>query len=147
MARDFHRRSSLRLSSAELNKYFQVLVEAFNEEWLNKKRPINPIQELWQRNEELSTNELYTLAYSIERLSKIDRNWTRQQIKMCKSHDLNNSKGAVFELHALSMMHATQHCIKPAKLNQAGYDGTWHILNDKEIRISIKNYGTSNAQR
>ncbi|MPM30960.1 hypothetical protein SDC9_77513 [bioreactor metagenome] len=130
----------------ELESYMQILVDSFSLEWLEKKNN-HPIQLLWERNDELSTNELYSLADSIKSLNKIDSDWVKAQVKLAKSRDKNNSRGAIFELLALSMMNAIEHPVQPAKRNQAGYDGVITKPKGQHTRVSIKSYGCSNFQQ
>ncbi|OJW80271.1 MAG: hypothetical protein BGO69_05415 [Bacteroidetes bacterium 46-16] len=80
------RRSSSNIGNEEMDKFFKVLVDAYSEEWLCKKDG-HPIQELWERSDELSTAELYTLASSIKTMSAIDSAWTKDQVDKSKSND------------------------------------------------------------
>jgi len=96
-------------------------VDAFSEEWLNKKPP-HPLRQLWQRSDELSTNELFTLACGLETLIPIDKIWVRDQVKHIRGTDKANRQGAIFEIVGLNMLHNPRHPAKPAKANQAGYD-------------------------
>ncbi|MEM6816208.1 MAG: hypothetical protein AAF600_17765 [Bacteroidota bacterium] len=141
------RRSSISISESELEEFMKVLTDSLGEEWLNADTN-HPLQVLWKRNDELATNELYSLAYAIKVLSEIDPSWTRKQIDTVKVKDRNNSQGAIFEFLGLNMIHnPTEHPVKPTKLNQAGYDGLLTKSDSSEIRVSIKNYGISSFQR
>lgn len=141
-----NRRNSLKMADDELEGYMQILIDSFSLEWLEKKNN-HPIQILWERNDELATNELYSLAESIKSLNKIDPEWVKAQVKLAKSRDKNNSRGAIFELLALGMMNAPEHPVQPAKRNQAGYDGIITKSKGQHTRVSIKSYGCSNFQQ
>lgn len=140
------RLNSLEISDEELERYMKILEASFGLKWLEEKSD-HPLQVLWKRNDILSTNELYTLACSIETLGKIDPVWTKKQLVFVKSKDKNNSKGAIFEFIGLNMMNDPDHTVKPARLNQAGYDGVLTRIDGTELRVSIKNYGSSSFQK
>lgn len=140
------RRNSLNITDSELKEYLQVIISSFSKDWLENESG-HPIQKLWKRNDELATNELFSLACAIKDLSKIDAKWTNAQIKIVKSKDKNNSRGAIFEILALNILNAVEHPVKPAKLNQAGYDGVITKAGSQEMRVSIKSYGSSNTQQ
>lgn len=145
MPKPFKRRNNLKMSVEELDSYFEILANSFNEEWLERKGD-NPIQHLWQRNEELSTNELYTLATAIKKLMAINPAWTNDQLKKARNFDKNNRMGAICELLTLNLLHSEKYPVIPAKRNQAGYDAILKVQN-KEMRISIKRYGMSIHQQ
>lgn len=140
------RRNSLKMTDEELESYMQILIDSFSLEWLEKKNN-HPIQLLWERNDELSTSELYSLADAIKSLRDIDPDWVKSQVKLAKSRDKNNSRGAIFELLSLSMMNTPEHPVQPAKRNQAGYDGIITKPEGQHTRVSIKSYGSSNFQQ
>jgi len=140
------RRSNLKISEKELEDYMQVIIDSFSLDFLTNDSN-HPIQILWKRNDELATNELFSLAYSIKELSKIDSKWTKEQIKIAKSKERNNSRGAIFEILSLNMLNSPEHPVVPAKINQAGYDGLVTKSGNQEMRVSIKNYGISNPQQ
>ena len=139
------RRSNLPISDEELEAFMQIIEDSFSPEWLNKNS-IHPIQILWNRNDELATNELFSLAFSIKELSNTDSQWTKAQIRLAKSKEKNIFSGAIFELLGLNIFHSSENHVKPARLNQAGYDGIVSKSNKQEIRLSLKNYGLSNFQ-
>lgn len=140
------RQNGLTISDEELESYMTVLKVCFGLKWLEEIGD-NPLQILWKRLDILATNELYTLAYSIDTLNKIDASWIKDQVKIAKGRDENNSRGAIFEIIGLSMMHNPNHPVSPARLNQAGFDGILKGDDDTEVRVSIKNYGKSSFQR
>ncbi|MCY1660111.1 hypothetical protein [Chryseobacterium sp. SL1] len=140
------RLNSLGISNEELERYMKILEASFGLKWLEEKSD-HPIQILWKRSDILSTNELYTLACSIETLDKTDPFWTKKQIILAKGKDKNNRKGAIFEFIGLNMMNDPEHPVMPARLNQAGYDGVLARNDGTEVRVSIKNYGSSSFQQ
>ena len=128
-----------------MDQLFKYIVDYFTEDWLNKKKE-HPIKQLWQRSDELSTNELFSLAIGIEAFWNLDRKWVREQLQYIKGTDKNNRQGAAFEILGLNMLNHTKHPVTPTKRNLAGYDGTMQISASKEIRLSLKNYGSSAHQ-
>lgn len=140
------RQNGLKISDDELERYMTILKVSFGLKWLEEKSD-HPLQILWKRNDILATNELYTLACSIEDLNNIDSSWTKNQLLIAKSRDKNNRKGSIFEIIGLHMMNNPDHPVKPAQLNQAGYDGILRRNDGVEVRVSIKNYGKSSFQQ
>lgn len=141
------RRNSLKISDEQLDFYLKLLEESFSIKWLHENSG-HPLQALWKRNDELATSELFTLAYAIHTLKKIDPLWTKKQLEMVKSNDKNNYQGAIFEFIGLNMINnPLEHPVKPAKFNQAGYDGILTRSDNTEVRVSIKNYGSSTFER
>ncbi len=136
------RRSSSNLSDIEMDGYFKVLVDSYSEAWLNADDG-HPIQELWQRSDELSTAELYSLASGIKTMLEIDKAWTLDQIDKSKSKQKNTRQGAIFEITGLSIFKNEDTIVKPAKRDQAGYDGIVSFKDGSSMRTSIKSYGMS----
>jgi hypothetical protein len=137
--------NTLAITDDELIDHLRIIASAFTEDWLVAKGG-NPIQKLWQREDVTSTIELYTLANSIQKLATINQKWTKEQIKLAKSKDLNSVRGALFELLTLNILDAPGHPVVPAKMNQAGFDGVLTSAQGQELRVSIKNYGSSTYQ-
>lgn len=125
-----------------MDGYFKVLVDAYSETWLDTNDG-HPIQELWRRSDELSTAELYSLASGIKNMLEIDKAWTLDQIEKSKSKQKNTRQGAIFEITGLSMFKNEDTIVKPAKRDQAGYDGIVSFKDGSSIRASIKSYGMS----
>ncbi len=130
----------------DMIQLFDLLVEHYTEEWLNTKGN-NRIQILWNRPDEVSTYELYSLSACIQNMLTVDENWTRKQIQKSKDENDNNSRGAIFELCSLGMLNNSKNPVKTVKDNNAGYDGCILLGQNKELRVSIKNYGKSERQR
>lgn len=55
------------------------------EKWLNKNQD-HPLCKLWKRQDVEATNELFTLAYALDIMNKIDPNWVKHQINQIKSY-------------------------------------------------------------
>lgn len=140
------RRHSTGESNEEIDRLMQIIEHHYGSTWL-KGNSSHPICLLWQRFDEMATHELMFLATAIDVMLPIDQKWTEEQIRLSKSEQQNNSRGALFELMALSAFHSEDHPIKPAALNQAGFDGTVNHPKNPAIRISIKNYGVSSFQQ
>nr|WP_315171321.1 hypothetical protein [uncultured Flavobacterium sp.] len=140
------RRHSTGETPEEIDRLMQIIELNYGGEWL-KTNNLHPISQLWSRADEMATHELMFLATAIDTLQAIDERWTKEQIKISKSQQVNNSRGAIFELMALSAMHSEKHPVSPAELNQAGFDGTITHPHNPKLRVSIKNYGTSNSQK
>lgn len=130
----------------EIEGLYKLLAEHYTEEWLSRDSS-HPIQQLWKREDKIANMELCALAQSIKWLTPINPQWVKNQVKTTKSNDLNNCKGAILELFCLGMMKGQNHSVIPAKLTQAGYDGTLKLNSGTDLRVSIKNYGMSEAQR
>ncbi len=126
----------------EVNEAFKCLHELFSKTWLDEDGE-NPIQILWKRKNEASTNELYSLGYCCQLLSKIDIGWLTKQINLIKGSDKNNQMGAIFEIIALGYL-AKNHNVMPACQNNPGYDANVFFENtDNSIRLSLKYYSYS----
>lgn len=141
-----NRRNATGVNQEQLEAVFSTIVKFYKEPWL-KEKGTNPIQLLWNRNDELSTTELYSLGCAIQITAAIDHKWTVDQIKLSMSSDKKNRQGAIFEIYGLSLLQNTDHQIIPAKSNQPGFDGVLINSVGKELRISIKNYRQSESQR
>ncbi len=123
--------------SNKLNEMLAILVSEFGEEWLNTGNS-NPVQQLWQRQDWLSTCELLLLGNSLKILKPVAPNWVSEQVKLIKKEDRNNRRGALFELLALSLFDGEGVSIKPAANSNPGYDGTVFLPRNASIQISVK---------
>ena len=130
----------------KLNKMLAILVSEFGEEWLNTGNS-NPVQQLWQRQDWLSTCELLLLGNSLKILKTVAPNWVSEQVKLIKQEDKNNRRGALFELLALSLFDGEGVSMKPAANSNPGYDGTVFLPRNASIQISVKSYGMSSHQQ
>ena len=131
------------ISKDQLEILFEELADVFGIEWLNSVGN-HPVQNLWQRKDPLSTNELFTLSYAMSRLRKIDSSWISHQIKQMVHGDKNNLRGATFELIGInSLINTGSYNVIPAKRNQAGIDSHVVFNDGGQINISLKNYSIS----
>lgn len=133
------------LDPADIDDCFRVLQETFGIDWLMEEGGINVIQRLWKEKYHLSTVELYSLGHGVRSMNAIDKKYIDDKVALIKTNDPKNINGAVFEILALNAF-AFRNTVKPAKENQAGYDGMV-LPADKEIRLSIKNYSISKHQQ
>jgi hypothetical protein len=132
------------LNEAQLETALSALVNAVSEDWLNKGDDKHPLRALWRRSDVLSTNELYAIGLAIHEVGKRDPSWMKEQVKLLRSSEKNNYLGASAEILTAFMLHAENHPVTPAKLNQAGFDAIMQLKDhEKSIRFSIKNYGMS----
>lgn len=128
----------------DIDDCFRVLQETFGTDWLSAENGQNVVQRLWNERYYLSTVELYSLGHAIRTMKAIDKKFVDDKVALIKTNDSKNINGAVFEILAMNMF-ALANPVKPAKENQAGYDGLV-MPADKTIRLSIKNYSISKHQ-
>jgi hypothetical protein len=143
-----HRQNPLRDVSIELlNETFKHLHQFFGTEWLTGKGD-HPLQVLWRRKDFIATNELYLLADALKNLSKLDYPWVAHQVNLAKIPNINNQRGAFFELIGLNYLlnSSGESRLEPTKANEAGFDATLHFSAGSRINYSLKNYGTSTFQ-
>jgi hypothetical protein len=137
-----NRQNATKATEEEMDAIFGCVVEYFSHKWLKSPRS-HPLQKLWNRKDALSTNELYFFGSCIKELSRQDAKWLKQQVTLIKSDQSNNRQGAIWEILALGILFSPHQRITPAKLNNAGYDGTLSFEDLKAVNISLKNYGDS----
>ncbi len=137
-----NRRHTLKVSEGEIEEAFKAIADHFSYKWI-KSPGSHPLQSLWQRRDVLSTNELFFFGTLLNSLSKIDKKWTEGQVKKIKLDQSNNRLGAFFEITGIGMLISPDQSIKPAKNDQPGYDGILKMTQEKEMRLSLKNYGDS----
>src|SRR5262249_16431332 len=100
------------------------------------------LQKLWNRRDALSTNELFTFGSALIASDKLDPTWLKHQVKLVRSKDENNQRGAAFEILAVGYMSSKQAGI-PAPVNQRGYDVDVKTEGSSVYRISLKCYSQS----
>lgn len=130
------------IPESELDAMLKAVVDAFGEGWLSDPTGTHALQALWNRKDFLATNELLTLGYSITRL-KAHTAWLKVQLTKSKGNDLNNSRGALFELIGLGMFESDDFEVVPAPDGFPGIDGSLHFKNGAKLRLSLKNYDVS----
>jgi len=134
------------LPPEEIENSLKAVNDYFSESWLCIKKGSHILQKLWNRRDALSTVELFTFGRAILQLQKIDHAWLNSQIKLVKAKDVNNQRGAIFEIIAISYL-CTKQLATPAPMNQKGYDVDVNISGSEIYRISIKNYSQSSHER
>lgn len=123
-----------------MESLFKELADQFGIRWLNSQGD-HTLQNLWNRRDALSTNELYALAHAINRLNRIDDAWVSHQTKQIIEGDGNNQRGAFFELIGLDILMVPElYRVIPAHRNQAGIDATLAFPEGGNINLSLKNY-------
>lgn len=130
----------------ECEEVFKAIADHFSLKWLNS-RGAHPLQMLWHRNDTLATNELFSFGAHLKKLNEVDPKWTKKQVAQIKTGQSNNQLGAFFEIAALGILATDKQNVKPTKGNNPGFDGILSFDDSKEMRISLKNYGMSAAQR
>lgn len=130
------------VSEEQMDDLFRELIVMFDKKWLELEGD-HVLQRLWRRKDALSTNELFTLASSIKNLNSIDSSWVSHQVDQILSENVNNQKGAFFELIGLNSLITQVADIKPAPKNQRGIDREIQFKDGGAINLSIKNYGLS----
>jgi predicted metal-dependent hydrolase len=126
----------------EQNRLLSLLVTYFTEQWLTDTSE-NGIQELWQRDDLISTQELLSLATAIEKMLAVDKSWTDGQIKIAKSKEKNIARGAWFEICALSYLVSENYSVTPTKANNPGIDAVLEWSDNSKIMLSLKRFDIS----
>jgi hypothetical protein len=121
----------------------QSLAKMFDLEWLSDTNGTNPLQVVWNRRDWLASEELINLAAGAN-LSHLPSSWIKDIVKKIKDKDVLNRQGALFELFMAGVLHnpPSQKVIFP-KTNTPGYDLTLCYPNQSQMKISLKNYGSS----
>ena len=121
----------------------KILDKYFDNKWLNgnsQHRFVNLIK----RKDYYSTVELLNFAHALNLLNcDADfntENWLKEQCKLIKGKDINNSNAAFFEILILGFLHSDHYIVKPTPMGHKGYDGIITFKNNDAINISIKNY-------
>lgn len=137
-----NRQNATKASEEEMEVIFKCVADHFSLKWLKSNRT-HPLQQLWNRKDALSTNELFSFGSCLQRLAAIDSKWTKNQIKHIKEDYTNNRIGAFFEINGLGILNSPQQQTIPASGNNPGFDGTLMLYDKKTMRLSLKNYGDS----
>lgn len=116
--------------------------------WLSKAcNTAHPIVKLWNRKDFMATNELVNFAQAVNTLAGIDEQWLKRTMKVVAGKDVNNAKGAIFEILALSVFSSEQCTVVPAAAGNPGVDGTIIFPDDFRLNLSLKYYGMSVAEK
>jgi len=113
----------LNIPAGESNSLLFTMVQILGEDWIEQDKG-HLLQKLWRRKDFLATTELLNLAYSINNINKINPKWLQGQIKKVKSDDINNVKGALFEIIGFGYLMNPSYKIELASDGNPGIDGT-----------------------
>jgi len=130
---------------AELDALLENVTRSFDESWLAAPGG-HPLQVLWRRPDAYATTELLTLGHALGRMAKWPR-WLTGQVAKAKSSDINNRRGALFEILALGQLEGPNFAIEPAPDNHPGHDAFVRFSCGAEIGLSLKSYEISVHQR
>lgn len=145
-----HRQNAIEdISADEMNGWLNKMIDYLGGDiWLSKlHNAAHPIVKLWNRKDFMATNELINFARAVDILEKKDEKWLRRTMDIVAREDLNNVRGAIFEILALSVFSDNQCKVIPAAEGNPGIDGTIAFHNGVNLNLSIKNYGISNAEK
>lgn len=137
------------ISGDEINGWLNKMVEYLGGDiWFSKSHnAAHPIVKLWNRKDFMATNELVNFARAVDILEKKDKKWLKRTMEIVAGKNLNNVKGAIFEILALSVFSDDQCKVIPAAEGNPGIDGTIVFHSGVKLNLSIKNYGISNAEK
>lgn len=123
------------------------MINLFDEEWLNSNKD-HILYKLIERQDVIAEMELDSFATSMRKINKISPKWLNDQIKIIKQKDINNQKGAMFEIIGLgNLIESENYEVSPALMGNPGYDGTIKFRNGSKIYLSMKNFGISRSQK
>ncbi|HEY5125198.1 MAG TPA: hypothetical protein VIK14_15825 [Ignavibacteria bacterium] len=131
------------ITNDTIESQLSVLTSEFSTKWLTKDED-HPLQKLWKRKDQISTIELYTFCKAIEKIKKINDKWFKHQKKLILDKNINNRKGAFWEIIGAYYLMDPKNQIVPAPISQKGFDLTSIILETKKkINFSLKYYSFS----
>ncbi len=123
------------------------MINLFDEEWIISNQE-HVLHKLIKRQDIIAEMELDSFAASVRKLRKISPQWLNNQIKIIKQNDINNQKGAMFEILGLgSLIGSENYEIIPASMGNPGYDGIVQFRDGSKINLSMKNFGISRFQK
>jgi hypothetical protein len=141
------RRCAVDGPSSELNAKLAALDAAFGSDWLKATPPSSPVQRLWQRQDELATNELLNFGDAVERWLAEAPDWLAGQVKAVKGKDQGNAAGAIFEILGLNLFDRDRCRVVPAPASKPGFDGTLELTDGSRVLVSAKNHGLSSYEK
>ncbi len=127
-------------------KSLETIAQFFSEEWLNDQNN-HPLQILWQRNDPLATNELYSFGYSLYSIINGNINWIEKNVEEIKDTYNDNKIGEIFEILTAAMLKNGGIEVKYPKQHNPGYDLTAIFQDNNKINISCKDHGVSDRQK
>jgi hypothetical protein len=120
------------------NKLLTEVEKWLTQSWLEQEAE-HPIRHLWRRRDFLSTVELLTLGFALERTKdKASKRMLSDIADDIRSNDNGNAVGSAFEILAASIFDTGKQQITFPKNNQPGYDFAINLSNQKKIRVSCK---------
>lgn len=122
------------------------IAQHFGDVWLKTKNGSHVLQLLWNRRDALSTNELFTFGRSLIAAENASVDWLKGQIKLVRSKDENNQRGAIFEILTVGYT-AFRQTVIPAPMSQPGYDIDIETKNGTLYRASLKRYSQSTHEK
>ena len=141
------RRNAVQGARAELNDKLAAIADAFDTAWLTATPASSPVQRLWQRSDELATNELLNFGDAVERWAAQDQRWLAGQVKAIKGRDRGNADGAIFEILGLNLFKGTVRRVLLAPASKPGFDGTLELADGSRVLVSLKNHGLSTYEK
>jgi hypothetical protein len=133
-------------STEEMNVALEAIADHFTEAWLTDKTGGHELQCLWRRKDALASIELVTFGSALKSADAIDPAWTGRQIKIMQRSDVNNRRGACFEILGLGYF-APTYLVIPAPDGQPGYDLRVMVTEEYQLRVSLKCYAESTHER
>jgi len=139
----FERASPFTYSKKNIDRQLKLLSKEFDNKWL-EANGTHPLQKLWRRKDQVSTLELYTFSRGVEKIKAIDERWFKHQKGVILHENINNRKGAFWEIIGAYYLMDPKNRVVPASISQKGFDLT-SIINDtgKEIKYSLKYFSFS----
>jgi hypothetical protein len=135
-------------NETEFKDCLKEVSTVYDDIWLNESPPVNPIQELWQRVDTLSSCELIILGESLRKIKTISSEWLTKTVRNSKSESLANARGAAFEIITSALWHnPPYHEVTFPPINEPGYDIKVIFPNNLKFVISIKNFGESTKSK
>lgn len=130
------------IDEAKKKLFRKEVADFFGEKWLNTEGK-NPVQITWKRKDAFAEMEVITLGDCLNVLKKDHRKWILDNIQTIKSNELNNARGAIFEVLLAGYqkkMEMENHSFEviPARQHQKGYDVSLKFKDDFVENISIK---------
>lgn len=130
------------MTDSEKQLYREEVGNFFDTEWLEQDGN-SLIQFAWKRKDYFAKCEIITLGKCLNTLKNEHEKWIYDNIKTIKSNDLNNSRGAIFEIllagYYKMMGDEYGHFdIITAKQHQKGYDVSLRFTDEFIDNVSIK---------
>lgn len=130
------------MTDAEKEICRNEVCDFFGEEWLDTDGE-NPVQVAWKRKDNFARTEIVVLGKCLNILKGDHQKWVLDNIPTIKSKELNNARGAIFEvlLAGYQKMVEIEHNsfeVIPARQHQQGYDVSLKFEDGFVENVSIK---------